>query len=139
MIEQLFTNSKAKMTKTYESAWECEHGCSCQFIETQYAYIKAQITTITTEITTLEQRIEVVKGNINGVHDNCDFSALENAWTTKSTQLNEQYTKDLAAVKGWKDDSYEMENAVDQDAFAKQNGFEYSSELFDKVYDGKQQ
>lgn len=139
VIENLFTISKTKMTVAYNEAWECEHGCSCQYIETQYAYIKSQISKIEEEIVTLEDRIKVVQGNIDGVHENCDFSALEAEWQTTSSELQTQYESELAAVKGWREDAYEIENAVDQEQFAKDNGFEYSSELFDKVYEGEDQ
>jgi len=41
----------------------------------------------------------------------------------------------IAALADWKNDGFELEDAVDQAAFRNEFGFEYESQRFDSVYE----
>jgi len=41
----------------------------------------------------------------------------------------------IAALADWKNDGFELEDAVDQAAFKEEFGFEYESQRFDSVYE----
>jgi len=93
--------------------------------------LKTQVQELEDEIADLEGKMLILQGNIDDVHETCDFSDLEADWQAKKAAMKADFDTQLAAVKEWNEDGWELENAVDQAQFAAANNFEYDSALFD--------
>jgi hypothetical protein len=124
--------SQELIEKSYTAANQCEHGCKCKFIEDQYKELNRQIEAKNQEIAGHEAAIDVQMGLIEGYEvDPCDFTEIQEEYLDLWADMEEENAAAIAALADWKNDGYEMENVVDQEAFAKAYGFEYESSRFD--------
>jgi len=64
--------------------------------------------------------------------DPCDFTEIAVEYNDLWEEMEEDAAAAIAALADWKNDGYEMENVVDQAAFADAYGFEYESSRFDE-------
>jgi len=64
--------------------------------------------------------------------DPCDFTEIHEEYNDLWADMEEENDAAIAALADWKNDGYEMENVVDQEAFALAYGFEYESSRFDE-------
>jgi len=79
-LQNLFYRSRKAFDEAYDEAQACDHGCECQYIDNHYNYLKAQVVELQDEIKDLEAKIVVLRGNIDDVHETCDFADLEAEW-----------------------------------------------------------
>jgi len=134
-LEQLITQSHSMIESAYEDAYNCPHGCGCQFIEGTYKNLKWEIEKRQTEIDQLHIDIDARWIEIDEVNSApCDFSGVINEWRGKWTIWEQEHQDDLAVYDSdyWKTDDWNMDQAVDQDKFNEIYGFDYSAEDFDK-------
>lgn len=125
--------SQQKIKDSYTDAFQCDHGCKCKFIEEQYNELNRQIEAKQVEIAGHNASIDVQMGLIEGYEvDPCDFSEIEAEYLGLWEEMEEDADVAIKALANWMDDGYEMENVVDQEAFAAAYGFEYESSRFDE-------
>lgn len=76
-IKDTIERTKKKMESSYTKAYNCYHGCGCQFIENRFAFIMTQTDKYDKLIKSSEDTIDETWKKINGVHETCDFSAID--------------------------------------------------------------
>jgi len=76
-INNTIIKSGNKMEKAYADAFQCAHGCGCQFIDTRFAYIMTQMAQFDNMIAQSQKTIDEQWFKINDVNDKCDFSDID--------------------------------------------------------------
>jgi hypothetical protein len=119
----------------YEDAYNCPHGCGCQFISGTYNNLMWEIEQRKTKIDEIQVDIEARWIEIDEVNSApCDFNGIISEWKGRWDSWEREHQEDLAVYDSdyWRTDNWNMDEAVDQDAFNEMYGFDYSAEDFDK-------
>jgi len=119
-LEQLITQSHNMIESAYESAYNCPHGCGCQFISGTYNNLMWEIEQRQTKIDEIQVDIEARWIEIDEVNSApCDFNGIIDEWQGRWDSWEREHQEDLAVYDSdyWKTDNWNMDEAVDQDAF----------------------
>lgn len=129
--------SQDKFQGAYTRAFQCDHGCKCQFIDKQYHELNSEIARLEGLIVGLEGEIDLWEGEIAAWEaTDCDFSVIRAKYEVEWDRLEDEHEAQIAALADWKNDGYELHDAVDQEAFKEAYGFEYDSHRWDEWYKG---
>lgn len=133
IITSTIDESRVLLQDAYKAAFYCEGGCTCEFVETRFAHLVASYQEVESSIAWYEREISVRLGYFGELDVNCShFEEDDNR-----DELNAELEEELAGVKDWLDDGFELEEVVDQEAFAAKYGFKYESSEFDRYFEGK--
>ena len=134
-LREAFDKTAAELQSSYDEASQCEHGCTCQKIENSYAFILSEIEQLDTQINAHEARILELEAEIKSKEVfPCEFSSIRADTQLEWERLQEQFEEDIEMIADWRNDEFELEDAVDQDAFEQTYGFKYESSKMDQYY-----
>jgi len=129
-VERTVDESRVLLKTAYKDAFYCEGGCTCEFVEARYSHLVASYREIQDSIKWYENEISVRLAYFDQLDTNCPkFLEMDDRVGMGVTLVAE-----IAALDGWMDDGFELEDSVDQAAFEAKYGFKYESSEFDRYF-----